>query len=116
MASKRKNTKKVIMEQKKVESAAVENVTTVNNSVAAVANTTVEAPAKKEVEKNLYLQYHNLEFSDKVLYESSIKDYCEKAGVSQEEIQSVTLYVKPEEGKAYYVIDEDGEKAGSIDL
>lgn len=115
MASKRKNKKKVIMEQKKVENVAVEN-TTASVAAAPVANNAVEAPKKKETEKNLFLQYNNLEFSDKVLYEAAIKDYCEKANISQEEIQSVTLYVKPEEGKAYYVIDKDGEKNGSIDL
>lgn len=116
MASKRKNKKKVIMEQKRVDGAVVENTAAAGNAVANVANTPVETPKKKEVEKNLYLQYNDLEFSDKVLYEAAIKDYCEKAGISQEAIQSVDLYVKPQEGKAYYVIDEDGEKAGSIDL
>lgn len=113
MASKRKNKKKSIMEQKRVEGVAAGNAITANTTV---ANTSVEAPKKKEVEKNLYLQYNNLEFSDKVLYEAAIQDYCEKSGASQEEVQSITLYVKPEEGKAYYVMNEDGEKNGSIDL
>ncbi len=108
MASKRKNKKKVIMEQKRVES--------VPSVEAAETSAVVDDSHKKEVEKKLFLQYNNLEFSDKILYEAAINDFCEKAGVSKEEVQSVTLYVKPEEGKAYYVMNEDGEKAGSIDL
>lgn len=74
------------------------------------------APVKKEVEKNLYLQYNNLEFSDHLMFEAAVNDYCQKTGVSAENIEAVNLYVKPEEGKAYYVINHDGEKIGSIDL
>ena len=73
-------------------------------------------PTQKEVEKNLYLQYNNLEFSDKLMFEAAINDYCKKSKTAQSEIQAVNLYVKPEEGKAYYVINHDGEKIGDIDL
>lgn len=70
----------------------------------------------KRVEKNLYLQYNNLEFSDRLMFEAAINDYCQNTGVSAEDIEVVNLYVKPEEGKAYYVINQDSEKAGFIDL
>lgn len=73
-------------------------------------------PLQKEIEKNLYLQYNNLEFSDHLMFEAAVNDYCRKTGTPVEEIQAVNLYVKPEEGKAYYVINHDGEKLGSIDL
>lgn len=73
-------------------------------------------PTQKEVEKNLYLQYNNLEFSDKLMFEAAINDYCKKSKTAQSEIQAVNLYVKPEEGKAYYVINHDGGKIGDIDL
>lgn len=73
-------------------------------------------PEEKRPARNLYLQYNDLEFSDKLMFEAAINDYCQKAGVPMESIDSVNLYVKPQEGKAYYVINEDGEKIGSIDL
>lgn len=73
-------------------------------------------PQKKEPVKNLYLQYNDLEFSDHLLFEASVNDYCQKTGTPVEEIHVVNLYVKPQEGKAYYVINNDGEKTGSIDL
>lgn len=73
-------------------------------------------PVQKEIEKNLYLQYNNLEFSDHLMFEAAVNDYCRNTGTPVGEIQAVNLYVKPEEGKAYYVINHDGEKIGSIDL
>lgn len=82
-----------------------------------------EEPEKKDAGterekpvRNLFLQYNNLEFSDKLMFEAAINDYCKKAGVGPDSIEIVNLYVKPQEGKAYYVINGDGEKNGSIDL
>lgn len=142
MSSKRKNKKRKIMEQKRMGENMAENknaigqapkpeqdTSTAMNKIVSTAPgketepvSVAEAapvqsqPAKKEVERNLYLQYNNLEFSDKLMFEAAVNDYCKKAGVSLESIEAVNLYVKPEEGKAYYVIDHDGEKNGSIDL
>ena len=71
---------------------------------------------KKEVKKELFIQYDQLEFSDKVLFEAAINDYCSISGQAKESVESVNLYVKPQEGKAYYVINGDSEKNGAIDL
>lgn len=69
-----------------------------------------------EMEQNLFLQYNDLEFSDKLMFEAAINDYCRNVGVLTESIEVVNLYVKPQEGRAYYVINKDGEKTGYIDL
>lgn len=142
MSSKRKNKKRKIMEQKRMEENMAENKNAIGQAPKAEQDTSTgmdktvtpspdketdsvsvteaapvqSQPAKKEVERNLYLQYNDLEFSDKLMFEAAVNDYCKKAGVSMESIEAVNLYVKPEEGKAYYVIDHDGEKNGSIDL
>lgn len=154
MSSKRRNKKRRIMEQKRIEENMTEHtlITSTGQDAqetgaephqaadvqrtappaampetpkaafpSAVQKTeepfsSVEIPAKKEVEKNLFLQYNDLEFSDHLMFEASINDYCKKTGVPAGDIESVNLYVKPQEGKAYYVINHDGEKNGSIDL
>ena len=71
---------------------------------------------KEEVKKELFIQYDPLEVNDKVLFEAAINDYCNVSGQAKESIESVNLYVKPQEGKAYYVINGDSEKNGAIDL
>ena len=71
---------------------------------------------KEEVKKELFIQYDQLEVNDKVLFEAAINDYCNVSGQAKESIESVNLYVKPQEGKAYYVINGASEKNGAIDL
>ena len=71
---------------------------------------------KEEVKKELFIQYDQLEVNDKVLFEAVINDYCNVSGQAKESVESVNLYVKPQEGKAYYVINGDSEKNGAIDL
>lgn len=81
-------------------------------------STPVAAQAKKSATVNhkLYIQYNDLEFSDELMFEAAAKAYCTKSGQDKSFIESVTLYVKPQEGKAYYVINDDAEKTGSIEL
>mgnify|MGYP004471400977 CR=1 FL=1 len=112
MSSKRRNSKKLIMEQKKANRTQAEVPQAENTPV----QETPSQPKERTIEKKLFLQYNGLEFSDKVMYEAAINDYCKKAGVVTEAVESVNLYVKPEEGKAYYVINQDPEKTGAIDL
>ena len=112
MSSKRRNSKKLLMEQKKANRVQTE----VSQTEAAPVQTEGSQGKERTIEKNLFLQYNGLEFSDKVMYEAAINDYCKKAGVVTEAVESVNLYVKPEEGKAYYVINQDPEKTGAIDL
>lgn len=133
MSSKRRNKKRKMMEKRKIGETMTENtismeekqshLETVTPVVLAVESQPEKPLApensvstKKEVEKNLYLQYNNLEFSDRLMFEAAINDYCKNTGSSAEHIEAVNLYVKPEEGRAYYVVNHDGERAGFIDL
>lgn len=50
------------------------------------------------------------------MFEAAINDYCNAFNQDKSSVQSVNLYVKPQEGKAYYVINNDGEKSGAIEL
>ena len=65
---------------------------------------------KEEVKKELFIQYDQLEVNDKVLFEAAINDYCNVSGQAKESVESVNLYVKPQEGKAYYVINGSSEE------
>lgn len=68
------------------------------------------------IQHKLYIQYNELEFSDELMFEAAVNDYCNTFNQDKSSVQSVNLYVKPQEGKAYYVINNDGEKSGAIEL
>ena len=68
------------------------------------------------VSHKLYIQYNDLEFSDELMFEAAVNAYCNEYGQDKSSVEAVNLYVKPQEGKAYYVINNDAEKTGSIDL
>lgn len=75
-----------------------------------------ETIVKKEPCHKLYIQYNDLEFSDELMFEAAVIAYCNEYNQDKSSVESVNLYVKPQEGKAYYVINNDAEKTGSIDL
>ncbi len=90
-----------------------------------VANTTKDVKAEdvtaahsdiSGVEHKLYIQYNDLEFSDELIFEAAVNAYCEEFGKDKSSVKKVNLYVKPQEGKAYYVINDNAEESGSIDL
>ena len=68
------------------------------------ATTAKKAPAKAaKVENNIYVQFSGMEF-DTVAIEKAVKaDYTAKNG--KKDMKSVSIYIKPEDMKAYYVID-----------
>lgn len=70
----------------------------------------------KETVHKLYIQYNDLEFSDELLFEAAVNAYCNESGMDKSSVKAVNLYVKPQEGRAYYVINNDAEKSGSIEL
>ncbi|MDO4322064.1 MAG: DUF6465 family protein [Lachnospiraceae bacterium] len=73
-----------------------------------------KAVAKKAVKETVYLQYLGKEINKddlmKAVKEVWTKQMKKKAG----DLKSVTLYLKPEEDMAYYVIND--EVTGSIEL
>jgi len=67
------------------------------------------APRKKAVVPNFVIQNSA---EDGVTYADVVKKV--EAAVTAETVTSLDIYVKAEEGKAYYVVN--GEAAGAVDL
>lgn len=97
----------VIVEEEIMENKVTENTVTEN---------TADTTNVKETVHKLYIQYNDLEFSDELLFEAAVNAYCNESGMDKSSVEAVNLYVKPQEGRAYYVINNDAEKSGSIEL
>lgn len=103
---------------------SISGITTGNTESTTEPESTVDMDIKTEnmeakasnntntIQHKLYIQYNELEFSDELMFEAAINDYCNAFNQDKSSVQSVNLYVKPQEGKAYYVINNDGEKSG----
>ena len=107
---------------------SISGITTGNTESTTEPESTVDMDIKTEnmeakasnntntIQHKLYIQYNELEFSDELMFEAAINDYCNAFNQDKSSVQSVNLYVKQQEGKAYYVINNDGEKSGAIEL
>ena len=71
----------------------------------ATKTTAKKAAAKKtpKKESNFYVQFQGMEFDAKQIEEAVKADF--KAKNKKRTLNSVSIYVKPEDMKAYYVID-----------
>ena len=115
-----------VKEEKKAVEAVVEAVVEAAPVEEAPKKTAAKKPAakkaaeKKDAEKkasgrktapktNLFIQYQVTELSYADLIERA------KADAGVEAPKSINLYVKPEENKVYYVIN-DNEKVGGFDI
>ena len=68
------------------------------------ATTAKKAPAKAaKVENNMYVQFSGMEFDTAAIEKAVKADYTAKNG--KKDMKSVSIYIKPEDMKAYYVID-----------
>lgn len=74
-----------------------------------------EKPAaeKKPVEENVVLQYDGEEWSLAEFKERAISTYIE-SGHRRGNIKKISLYIKPEERKVYYVMND--KESGGIDF
>ena len=66
--------------------------------------------AKKQ---QMFLQFDGQEI-DLATVEANVKKNWKDAGKKAADIQSLDIYVKPQEGKAYYVVNKEVE--GVVDL
>lgn len=72
-----------------------------------------EKNTKKVVTKTIYLQYAGKEVGlDEV--ESSVKDNYNLTKKGKDKPKDIKIYLKPEDNKVYYVINND--YAGEVDL
>ncbi len=78
----------------------------------AAAKETVEK--KTTLKKTVYLQYLGKEIDQQDIEEKVKSIWTETMGKKVSEMKSLTLYLKPEENKAYYVIND--EITGSVEI
>lgn len=79
------------------------------------AKPAAKAPAKKAaVKETIYLQYLGKEIDKEVLMKQVKEIWTKEQKRKVSDMKSVSLYLKPEENAAYYVINE--EVSGKIDL
>ena len=74
---------------------------------------TVKKTAKKVMLKETYIQFAGAEYKESEIM-AKVEEAYKAEGHRLSSIRSIELYVKPEDGKAYYVINE--KTAGSVDL
>ena len=77
--------------------------------------TTKKTPAKKaELKTEMYLQFYGKEYSDKEILQKVKEIWTKVLKNKVGDMKDVKIYLKPEESKAYYVIN--GDTTGEVDL
>lgn len=78
-----------------------------------MANTTTKnATTKKAVSSSSVIQFQGIEFSETDCVKKATAGF--KKAYKGVELESLNVYIKPEEHKIYYVANTD--KVGSVDL
>ena len=87
---------------------SISGITTGNTESTTEPESTVDMDIKTEnmeakasnntntIQHKLYIQYNELEFSDELMFEAAINDYCNAFNQDKSSVQSVNLYVKPQ--------------------
>lgn len=82
---------------------------------AAKKTTAKKAPAKKaELKTEMYLQFYGKEYSDKEILQKVKEIWTKVLKNKVGDMKDVKIYLKPEESKAYYVVN--GDTTGEVDL
>ncbi|WP_216697130.1 DUF6465 family protein [Anaerostipes faecalis] len=68
---------------------------------------------EENMKSRFFVQYQGNEFEEKEII-TKIKEIWKEEGNKVKDLKELDIYVKPEEGKAYYTIN--GETRGSIDI
>ena len=79
-------------------------------TLAADTKAAAKKPAAKKIEEKVFIQFDQKEATPALLIERA-KEAWIAAGGKKSEIKSVAVYLKPEEGMVYYVINDS---AGSF--
>ncbi len=91
-AATKKTTTKKVAEKKPTEKKPAEK------------KTTTRTTKPKELKANVVIQYRDAEVAESVLMDR-FKATWESMGRTEKEIKDLTVYVKPEEYKAYFVVN-----------
>ncbi|MDO5539087.1 MAG: DUF6465 family protein [Eubacteriales bacterium] len=113
MATKKAATKETVAAEVKTEKKAPAKTTAAKKTTAktAVTKTTVKKTAVKET---VYVQFMGNEVSTDEIMKKVKENWTKVLKNKVGDMKSVTLYIKPEEGKAYFVINDD--VTGSVEL
>ena len=94
---------------------AVKKAAEVTEGVKAEAKKAAKAPAKKtDVKEEVFLQYQGKEINKDELLKAVKEIWTKQLKNKVGDMKTVSLYLKPEENMAYYVIN--GDVTGSIEL
>lgn len=96
-----------------VKKAAAPKAEAEKKAVAPKAAKKPAATTRRKAADTVYVQYGAAEWDVAALVEKAKADYV-AAGHKATEAKKVTVYVKPEEGKAYYVVNDTD--TGSVAL
>lgn len=110
-----KAVKEVKKEEVKKEEVKKEEVKKEEVRKAEPKKTVRKAPAKKEAKTGVVVQFAGKEFSGEELVEAAKKAYA-ASGQDVSAIETLTVYVKPEESAAYYVVNGFGSDDYKIEL
>ena len=75
-------------------------------SFAAKKSTKKAAAKEDEGEVKVYLQYRDIDVSYDELVQNSKNNYQYEMGGNVDDINKLSVYVKPEEDAAYYVVND----------
>lgn len=109
-AAKKAAPKKAVAEKPAAEKAVAEKAAP---KKAAPKKPAAEKAAPKKAAETLVIQASGSEWDIAAVKEQVIADYV-AAGHTRSSISSLTVYIKPEERKAYYVVNE--KAGGSVDI
>ena len=109
-----KDTKKeaVVVEEVKVEKAPAKKTEAAKKETAKKAPAKKAEVAKKETTKkatmkvNMHVQFSDKDYEAETIYEMAVNDYV-AAGNKKTSIKNLVAYVKAEDNKVYYVVNDD---------
>lgn len=112
--SRRTAAKKAVTAEKKVDAAENKTIVTDKQTITA-EKPAAKTPAKKAVVKEkVYLQYLGKEIDSEDVMKKVKEQWTKVLKNKVGDIKSITIYMKPEENAAYYVIN--GDVTGNVEL
>lgn len=106
----------VVETEKKTKKAGRPRKTASEKRTAARKSTAAKAEPKM-MHPEVFLQLNDREdIQTRDLVAAAKKDWCEKNGGEEKDIQSLQVYVKPFEYAAYYVVNGDVDRTGKVEL
>lgn len=88
-----------------VEEKVADTVEEVKEEVKEVVKKAKKATTKKEIKTTLYVEYFGKQVEEKEMI-AAVKKAWTNAGNKVGDIKTIQLYVKPEDGAVYYVINK----------